>query len=100
MCIRDRLGSLERFIGSLVEHYAGKFPAWLAPVQVKILPISDKYNEYALKVKDMLMDEDIRVEVDTRAEKIGFKIRAAQMEKVPYSLIIGEKEACLLYTSY
>lgn len=93
MLHRALLGSLERFIGSLVEHYAGKFPAWLAPVQVKILPISDKYNEYALKVKDMLMDEDIRVEVDTRAEKIGFKIRAAQMEKVPYSLIIGEKEA-------
>ncbi len=85
-------GSIERFIGILVEHFAGKFPTWLAPVQVKILPITDKHFEYALKLKDEMFAKGIRVEVDTRNEKIGYKIREAQMLKVPYMLVIGDKE--------
>ncbi|KYH30191.1 MULTISPECIES: threonine--tRNA ligase [Clostridium] len=92
MIHRVAFGSIERFIGILIEHYAGKFPVWLAPVQVKILPISDKYIEYATKVRNYLFDKGIRVEMDERAEKIGYKIREAQLEKVPYMLIIGEKE--------
>ncbi|MFU0825705.1 threonine--tRNA ligase [Clostridium sp.] len=92
MIHRVAFGSIERFIGILIEHYAGKFPVWLAPVQVKILPISDKYIEYATKIRNYLFDKGIRVEMDERAEKIGYKIREAQLEKVPYMLIIGEKE--------
>ncbi|SHH29176.1 threonine--tRNA ligase [Tepidibacter thalassicus] len=92
MIHRVAFGSIERFIGILIEHFAGKFPLWLAPVQVKVLPISDKYMEYANKVKDMLFEKGIRVEIDDRTEKIGYKIREAQLEKVPYMLIIGEKE--------
>ncbi|EQH77942.1 His/Gly/Thr/Pro-type tRNA ligase C-terminal domain-containing protein, partial [Clostridioides difficile] len=72
--------------------YAGKFPVWLSPTQVKILPISDKFMDYANEVKKELFDKGIRVELDDRAEKIGFKIREAQLEKVPYMLIVGEKE--------
>ncbi|KPU26658.1 threonyl-tRNA synthetase [Caloranaerobacter sp. TR13] len=93
MLHRVIFGSIERFIGILIEHYAGKFPVWLAPVQVSILPISDKFNEYAFEVKKILEEKGIRVEVDTRAEKIGYKIREAQLNKVPYMLIVGEKEA-------
>lgn len=85
-------GSIERFIGILIEHFAGKFPTWLAPVQVKILPISDKFNSYAESVYKILKDRNIRVEMDDRAEKIGFKIREARNERVPYMIIIGEKE--------
>lgn len=85
-------GSIERFIGILIEHFAGKFPAWIAPVQVKVLPISDKFNSYAESVVKILKDKDIRVELDDRAEKIGFKIREARNERVPYMIIIGEKE--------
>ena len=85
-------GSIERFIGILIEHFAGKFPTWLAPVQVKILPISDKFADYAEKVKEELEQQDIRVEIDHRSEKIGYKIREARNERVPYMLIIGEKE--------
>lgn len=85
-------GSIERFIGILIEHYAGAFPTWLAPVQVKILPISDKYVDYAYKIKKEMFDLGIRVEVDDRNEKIGYKIREAQVKKVPYSVIIGENE--------
>jgi len=85
-------GSIERFIGILIEHYAGAFPTWLAPIQVKILPISDKFNEYGNKIKETLESSGVRVEVDSRAEKIGFKIREAQMQKIPYMLIVGEKE--------
>ena len=89
---RAPLGTHERFIGFLLEHYAGKFPAWLAPLQVKILPISDKFNEYASTVKKQLEQKGIKVELDDRSEKIGYKIREAQLEKVPYMLVIGEKE--------
>ena len=89
---RAPLGTHERFIGFLLEHYAGKFPAWLAPLQVKILPISDKYMEYANTVLQTLKKSDIRVEIDDRQEKIGKKIRDTEMLKVPYMLIIGEKE--------
>ena len=89
---RAPLGTHERFIGFLLEHYAGKFPAWLAPVQVKVLPISDKFLEYANSVADKLKKSDIRAEVDDRNEKIGKKIRDTEIGKVPYMLVIGEKE--------
>ena len=89
MIHRVVFGSIERFIGILIEHFAGAFPTWLAPVQVKVLPISDKYADYAEKVRKQLDDAGIRVEVDTRAEKIGYKIREAQMQKVPYMVIVG-----------
>ncbi|MDO5707886.1 MAG: threonine--tRNA ligase [Andreesenia angusta] len=92
MIHRAILGSMERFIGILIEHFAGKFPAWLAPVQVSILPISDKFNDYAEDIKKKYEEMGIRVEIDTRTEKIGYKIREAQMSKVPYMLIIGERE--------
>lgn len=89
---RAPLGTHERFIGFLLEHYAGKFPTWLAPLQVKILPISDKYMQYAQEVKQILQNADIRVEIDDRSEKIGKKIRDTELAKVPYMLVIGEKE--------
>ena len=92
MIHRVVFGSIERFIGILTEQFAGKFPLWLAPVQVKILPISDKYMPYCKKMYDMLFKDGIRVEIDSRSEKIGYKIREAQMEKVPYMLVLGEKE--------
>ena len=92
MIHRALLGSMERFMGILIEHYAGKFPAWLAPVQVKILSISEKFNAYAMEVYNQLKAVGIRVELDDREEKIGYKVRNAQMEKVPYSLVVGEKE--------
>jgi len=93
MIHRVAFGSIERFIGVLIEHYAGKFPAWLSPVQVKVLPISEKVADYAQKVTAELHDASIRVELDERSEKIGFKIRQAQMEKVPYMLVVGAQEA-------
>ncbi len=89
---RAPLGTHERFIGFLLEHYAGKFPLWLSPVQVKVLPISDKYQEYANSVVQQLKNADIRVSIDDRNEKIGKKIRDTEIAKVPYMLIIGEKE--------
>ena len=89
---RAPLGTHERFIGFLLEHYAGKFPVWLAPLQVKILPISDKFMEYAQGVLEKLTKAGIRTEIDDRSEKIGKKIRDTEMMKVPYMLIIGEKE--------
>ena len=92
MIHRVALGSIERFIGILIEHFAGAFPTWLAPVQVKVLPISDKHLEYGEKVYAALKDAGIRVEIDTRAEKIGYKIREAQMQKIPYMLVVGAKE--------
>ena len=92
MLHRVVFGSIERFIGVLIEHYAGAFPTWLAPVQVKILTISDKQKAYANKIVEKLMNEGIRVELDDREEKIGYKIREAQLQKIPYMLIIGEKE--------
>lgn len=85
-------GSIERFIGILIEHFAGKFPTWLSPVQVKILPISDKFVDYASEVKRNLESNGLRVETDLRTEKIGYKIREARNERVPYMIIIGEKE--------
>jgi len=89
---RAPLGTHERFIGFLLEHYAGKFPLWLAPVQVKLLPISDKFNDYARQVNQQLLNMGIRSEVDERGEKIGKKIRDTELMRVPYMLIIGEKE--------
>ena len=93
MIHRVAFGSMERFIGILIEHYAGAFPAWIAPLQVKILPITDRNMEYAQILANKLRGADIRVEVDERSEKIGYKIREAQMEKVPYMLVLGDKEA-------
>ena len=92
MIHRVCFGSVERFIGILIEHFAGAFPVWLAPVQVKILPISEKYMDYAEKVSDQLDEAGVRVELDRRGEKIGYKIREAQKEKVPYMLIVGQQE--------
>ena len=92
MIHRVIFGSIERFIGILIEHFAGAFPTWLAPVQVKVLPISDKYMDYAQKVLDELNNSGVRAEIDTRAEKIGYKIREAQMKKIPYMLVVGGKE--------
>lgn len=92
MIHRVVFGSIERFIAILTEHFAGAFPTWLSPVQVKILPLVDKHHDYAYEVKKLLEANDIRVEVDTRNEKIGYKIREAQMEKTPYMLVIGDKE--------
>ena len=89
---RAPLGTHERFIGFLLEHYAGKFPVWIAPLQVKILPISDKYMDYANTILDSLKKADIRVEIDDRQEKIGRKIRDTEMARVPYMLVVGEKE--------
>lgn len=89
---RAPLGTHERFIGFLLEHYAGKLPLWLSPLQVKVLPISDKFMDYAKSVSDKLKKADIRSEVDDRNEKIGKKIRDTEMMKVPYMLIVGEKE--------
>ncbi len=93
MIHRVAFGSMERFIGILIEHYAGAFPVWIAPLQVKILPITDRNMEYAQTLANKLREADIRVEVDERSEKIGYKIREAQMEKVPYMLVLGDKEA-------
>lgn len=92
MIHRALLGSIERFFGVLLEHYAGAFPVWLAPVQAKIIPILDKHHEFAEEVAAKLRDMDVDVEIDTRNEKIGFKIREAQLEKIPYMLVIGDKE--------
>ena len=92
MIHRVAFGSIERFIGILIEHFAGAFPTWLAPVQVKVLPISDKHMDYAQKVYEALEAAGIRSEIDTRAEKIGYKIREAQVNKIPYMLVVGGKE--------
>ncbi|NNE55539.1 MAG: threonine--tRNA ligase, partial [Flavobacteriales bacterium] len=92
MIHRAPFGSMERFVAILIEHCAGKFPLWLTPEQVRILPISDKYNEYAEKVSKVLDNYDIRAFVDDRNEKVGRKIRDAEVERVPYMLIVGEKE--------
>ncbi|MFR7477102.1 threonine--tRNA ligase, partial [Frisingicoccus sp.] len=92
MIHRVAFGSVERFIGILIEHFAGAFPTWLSPVQVKVLPISDKYMDYANTVLAQLNDAGIRAEIDTRAEKIGYKIREARLQKIPYMLVVGAKE--------
>ena len=93
MIHRVAFGSIERFIGILIEHFAGTFPTWLAPVQVRVLPISDKYLKEAAKAKQQLEDAGLRVELDTRSEKIGYKIRDTRMQKIPYMVIIGQQEA-------
>lgn len=92
MLHRTVFGSTERFIGILIEHYAGKFPVWLSPVQAKILPVSDKFLTYAQEIADHLKEKGIRVETDKRDEKLGYKIREARMDKVPYMVIVGENE--------
>ena len=92
MIHRACFGSMERFIGILTEHYAGAFPTWMAPVQVKVLPISEKHVEYANQLAKQMRHDYVRVEVDDRSEKIGYKIRQAQMAKVPYMLVVGDKE--------
>jgi len=92
MIHRTAFGSIERFIAILTEHFAGAFPVWLSPVQVKVLPITDRQHQYAKFLADDLRQAGIRVELDDRSEKIGYKIREAQMEKIPYMLVVGDKE--------
>lgn len=93
MIHRAPFGSMERFVAVLIEHTAGKFPLWLTPEQVVILPISEKYNDYAKKVLKFLRNSDIRAVLDDRNEKIGKKIRDNELKRIPYLLIVGEKEA-------
>ena len=93
MIHRAPFGSMERFVAILIEHCAGKFPLWLTPEQARILPISDRFNEYAEKLSKVLENGDIRALVDARSEKVGKKIREAELDKVPYMLIVGENEA-------
>jgi threonyl-tRNA synthetase len=90
---RAPLGSHERFVGFLIEHYAGAFPVWLAPVQAVVIPIADRHQDYARKVQAQLEDANIRVEVDDRNERMNAKIRDAQVQKVPYMLVVGDREA-------
>ena len=92
MIHRTILGSIERFLGILIEHFAGKFPVWIAPVQAIVLPISDKFNDYAYEIKKEMEQKGLRVEIDDRAEKIGYKIREARLQRIPYMLVVGEKE--------
>jgi len=93
MLHRALLGSVERFMGVLIEHYAGAFPIWLAPVQVRVIPIAERHQEYGRQVVSRLRETGVRVELDDRNEKMGFKIREAQTQKVPYMLVVGDKEA-------
>jgi threonyl-tRNA synthetase len=93
MVHRALLGSIERFFGILIEHYAGDFPLWLAPVQAKILPISEKFLDYAKEVEAALKAKGLRAKLDLSDEKLGYKIRKAELEKVPYALVVGGKEA-------
>jgi threonyl-tRNA synthetase len=92
MIHRALLGAWERFFGLLIEHYAGAFPTWLAPVQVKIIPVADRHLDYAHKLEKELKKKGVRVEVDDRSERMNLKIRQAQLEKIPYMLIVGDKE--------
>ena len=92
MIHRVVLGSIERFIGVITEHFAGAFPLWLSPVQVKVLPVTDRAHEYAKGLNQQLLDADIRSEVDCRSEKLGYKIREAQMQKIPYMLVVGDRD--------
>jgi threonyl-tRNA synthetase len=93
MVHRALLGSMERFFGVLIEHFAGAFPPWLAPVQAQVIPIADRHFEYAQKVAGRLREAGLRVEVDERAERMNAKIRDAQLQKIPYMLVVGDKEA-------
>jgi threonyl-tRNA synthetase len=90
---RAIFGSFERFIALLIEHYAGAFPLWIAPVQTIVLPIADRHVEYARNVRDQLVTAGLRADVDARQEEIGYKIREAQMQKIPYMLVVGDREA-------
>ena len=92
MVHRALFGSVERFFGVLIEHYAGAFPFWLAPVQITVLPITDRINEYAETVAEKLKQAGFRVESNTKSDKIGAKIRAAQIQKIPFMLVLGDKE--------
>jgi len=92
MVHRALLGSLERFFGVLIEHYAGAFPLWLAPVQAVVIPVAERHQEYGHRVADGLRAARVRVKVDDRSEKMGYKIREAQVQKVPYMLVVGDKE--------
>jgi threonyl-tRNA synthetase len=92
MVHRALLGSLERFFGVLIEHYAGAFPAWLSPIQVAIIPIADRHLEYAAKVQQELKQAGLRVQLDDRGDRMNAKIRDAQNQKIPYMLVIGDKE--------
>jgi threonyl-tRNA synthetase len=85
-------GALERFIAVLIEHYAGKFPLWLSPVQVRVITLTDRQNDYAKKVFDKLLENEVRVELDDSQNTMPYKIREAQMQKIPYMLVIGDKE--------
>jgi threonyl-tRNA synthetase len=90
---RAIIGTFERFIGVLIEHFAGAWPLWLAPVQIVVMPIADRHLDYARRVQGELAGAGLRVELDDRVEKIGYKIREAQLQKVPYMLVIGDREA-------
>ena len=92
MLHRACYGSLERFLGIIIENYAGDFPLWLAPVQVRVLPISEKYIDYAKRVSEKLMDLGLRAEVNAKDDRIGYKIRESSLQKIPYAIIVGEKE--------
>jgi threonyl-tRNA synthetase len=93
MIHRAVTGSTERFMAMLIEHFAGAFPVWLAPVQVVVIPIADRHNEYASKVLATLKEAGIRAEIDARSERMNAKIRDAQLQKIPYMLVVGDKEA-------
>jgi threonyl-tRNA synthetase len=93
MVHRALLGSIERFMGVLIEHYGGAFPVWLAPVQAVVIPIADRHLEYARQVEDQLAKSGIRVQTDARSERMNAKIREAQVQKVPYMLVVGDREA-------
>ena len=92
MVHRTIYGSIERFLGILIEHYAGKFPLWLAPVQARILTVADRFNLYAKKIKEELERDSIRVELDTKTESVSYKVREAQLQKIPIIINLGEKE--------
>ena len=92
MIHRALMGSLERFFGVLIEHYGGDFPLWLAPIQAVIIPVSEKFLDYARKIQDQFSQAEIRINVDDRNEKLGYKIREAESQKIPYMFIVGEKE--------
>jgi len=92
MVHRTVLGSMERFLASLIEHYGGAFPVWLAPVQVKVIPVADRHLDYAHKLEAKLKSQKVRVEVDARSERVNLKIRHAQLDKIPYMLVVGDKE--------
>ena len=92
MVHRAIFGSLERFMGILIEHYGGAFPTWLAPVQIKIIPIADRHIEYGIALRDQLSERGIRCEIDDRSERMNAKVRDAQLAKIPYMFIVGDRE--------